>query len=138
MSKDFGNWLFPSVVQPIANAPQFFPAVNLPATQSASIGTTPIPLPALAAGFYRVSYYARITTVDPVSSSLTITISWTESAQALSLSGVAMTGNLVTTVQTGTMLLIIDPSSPISYATTYASNTPGTMKYRLALLVEAL
>lgn len=137
LSKEFGNWLVTSIVQPIATAPQLFPSVALTA-QNASIGSTPVPLPALASGAYRISYYARITTVDPVSSSLTVSFGWTESSQALTLSGAAMTGNLVTSVQSGILLILSDASSPITYATTYASNTPSTMKYRLFVLIESV
>lgn len=137
LGKDFGNWLQTSIVNTVANAPSFFPSVSL-TSQNASIGTTPIPLPSLATGLYRVTTYARITTVDAVSSSLTVTISWTEGAVALSLSGAAMTGNTTTTVQSNTATIQIDASSPISYSTTYASNTPGSMKYKLIVLVEAV
>ena len=137
MGKDFGNWLFTSVVQQIATAPSLYPAVSLVA-QSASIGTTPIPLPALATGVYRVTYYTRITTADAVSSSLTITLSWTDGAVTCSLSGAALTTNTTATVQSSTAMVSIDASSPISYSVTYASNTPGAMKFKLIMLVEAV
>jgi hypothetical protein len=137
MGKDFGNWMFTSLVQQIANAPTVYPSVTLTA-QSASIGTTPIPLPSLATGTYRVTTYARITTADAVSSSLTITITWTDGAIACSLSGAAMTGNTTSTVQSNTALVQIDAATPISYSVTYASNTPAAMKYKLIVLVEAV
>lgn len=137
MSKDFGNWFFASLVQPIANAPQFYPTVALTG-QSASIGTTPIPLPSLATGLYRLTYYARITTADAVSSSLTVTLTWTDGGVSPSFSGAAMTGNTTTTAQSGSAMVQIDAASPISYSTTYASNTPAAMQYRLTILVEAV
>lgn len=92
----------------------------------------------LTSGTYLVSYYARITSPDGVSSSLTVTIGWTESGQALSVSGSAMVGDSLTTVQTGTTLVILDPSSTITIGAVYASNTPNKMLFRLkvvALLV---
>lgn len=137
MSKDLAIYLQASVIQAIASAPQFYPAVSL-TNQSASIGTTPMPLPSLATGLYRLTTYARITTADAVSSSLTITVSWTDGAIACSLSGAAMTGNTTATVQSNTATVQIDAATPISYATTYASNTPGSMKYKLIVLVEAV
>ena len=137
MSKDLAIYFQTSVIQAIGNAPQFYPAVSLTA-QNASLGTTPIPLPSLATGLYRLTYYARITTVDAVNSSLTVTLSWTDGAVACSLSGAAMTGNTTATVQSSTAMIQIDAASPISYATTYASNTPGAMKYKLLILVEAV
>lgn len=110
--------------------------VQLPGTQNASILSTPLGQ-ALAAGLYRVSWYARIVTPDAVSSSLQIVIGWTESSIALSLQGAAITGNLVTSVQSGIApLLQIDNGSPITYGTVYASNTPGAMKYLLTVALE--
>lgn len=104
--------------------------------QNASIGATPLAQAALPAGLYRVSWYARVTTAAGVSSSLTVTIGWTEGSVALSLSGAALTGNLVTSVQSGMVFLLIDDGSPITYATTYASNAAGAMKYTLVLNLE--
>jgi len=137
MSKDLAIYLQTSVVQAIAQAPQFFPSVALTG-QSASISTTPIPLPSLLTGLYRLTYYARITTIDAVSSSLTVTLTWTDGAVSPTLAGAAMTGNTTTTVQSGSAMIHLDAASPISYATTYASNTPGAMKYALYILVETV
>lgn len=106
--------------------------------QHASIGATALQLPGLTAGRYRVSWYARVTTPDPVSSSLTVTIGWTESALPLQISGAALTGNLTTSVQSGSVLVEADGASAITYATTYVSNTPGTMQYRLSVVAEAV
>jgi hypothetical protein len=103
--------------------------------QSASIGTTTIPTGALGGGLYRVSWYARITTPGSVSSSLTITIGWTEGV-TLSASGAAMTGNTTGTVQSGSMLIRIDGSSPITYSTVYASAGATAMQYRLDVVLE--
>lgn len=137
MSKDLAIYLQTSVIQSIANAPQFYPAVSLTG-QSAAIGTTPIPLPSLASGAYRLTWYLRKTTADGVSSSIQVTIGWTESAQPLSLSGAALATDAVTAVQSNSITVLIDAASPISYSTTYASNTPGAMKYRLFILVESV
>ena len=136
LSREFGNWFQTSIIAPVSSAPRSLSPVRL-TNQSASITTTPIPTASLAAGLYRVSYYAAITTADAVSSSLTVTVSWTESALTKSLSGAPMTGNTTTTVQSSTALIEID-GSPISYSTTYVSNTPGQMKYRLSLVIESI
>lgn len=104
--------------------------------QHASIVATPVTTATLAAGLYRVSWYARVTTPDGVSSSLTVTLGWTEGSQALTLSGVAITGDAVTSVQSGMAFLRIDNGSPITYATTYASNTPNKMRYELTVNLE--
>lgn len=104
--------------------------------QNASIGATPLAQAALPAGLYRVSWYVRVTKVAVTSSSVTVTIRWTEGSQSLSLSGAALTGNLVTSVQSGMVFLLIDDGSPITYATTYASNGAGEMEYELVLNLE--
>lgn len=104
--------------------------------QHASILASPLAAVTLSAGLYRVSWYARITTVDGVSSSLIVTLGWTEGAVALTLAGAAVTGDLVTSVQSGVAFLNIDNGSPITYATTYASNTPNKMRYELILVLE--
>src|SRR5215813_4997807 len=136
LSREFGNWFQTSIVAPVSSATRSLSPVRL-TNQSASIATTPIPTATLPAGLYRVSYYAAITTADAVSSSLTVTLSWTESANTKSLSGAAITGNTNTTVQSSTALIEID-GSPVSYSTSYASNTPEQMKYRLSVLLETI
>lgn len=106
--------------------------------QGAAIGTTAIPTPALAAGLYRVSYYARITRAATTSSSLTISIGCTETAVSVTFSGAAMTGNTTATVQSGSVLIRIDASTPISYSTAYASSGGTSMVYRLDVVLEVV
>lgn len=137
MGKEWGNWLFTSVVQQIANAPSILPAVSLTG-QSASIATTPIPLPSLATGAYRLSYYAEITTAAVTSSSLTIAVTFTHNSKTLTFTGAAMTGNTTTTIQTNIWTFLIDAASPVSYTVTYASNGAAEMKYQLYMLLEAV
>lgn len=137
LSKDFGNWLQSSLVDGVASAPALYPVVSLTG-QNASIGTTPIPLPSLATGAYRLSYFAEITTAAVTSSSLTVTVTFTHNSKTLTFAGAAMTGNLTTTIQTNIWTFLIDAASPISYATTYASNGAGEMIYSLWIQVEAL
>jgi hypothetical protein len=124
-----------ALVEDVDASPVRFSPVQL-TTQGASIGTTALPLGTLAEGLYRVTTYARITRAATTSSSLTVTISWTESAVALSLSGSAMTGNTTGTVQSTSYLVRIDQATPISYATTYASVGGTSMQYRLDVVVE--
>lgn len=107
------------------------------AAQSASLGSTPLPLPALAAGLYRVSYYARITQPATTSSSLIVTIAFTDGSVACFLAGAALATNTSASVQSGTFLIRSDAASPISYSTTYVSVGATPMQYRLDLTVEA-
>lgn len=107
------------------------------AGQGASILATPLVLDTVPAGLYEVRWYARVTTPDGVSSSLQVTIGWTESGQALTVSGAAITGDSVTSIQSAIApLLQVDQGGSITYATTYASNTPGQMKYRVTLTLS--
>lgn len=104
--------------------------------QNAAIGTTTIPTAALAAGLYRVSTYARILQAATTSSSLTVSIGFTESAINLSMSGAAMTGNTTGTVQSNVWLIRIDAASPITFSTAYASSGATVMIYRLDVVLE--
>lgn len=104
--------------------------------QNASIPVTTFPGPGLLGGLVRVSWYLRVTATDPASSAVNVTIGWTESHLALSIPSVPLNGNSLTTVQTGTLLLMTDQASAITYRTTYTSGTPGLMKYRFAAVVE--
>jgi len=114
---------------------QALATVSTSTTQNAAIATTPL-LTTTAAGLYRVTWYLRITQAAGVSSSVTVTIAWTESAVALSYSGAAVTGNTTTTTQSDTKLIRADGATPITYATAYASNPASVMTYRLDLIVE--
>jgi hypothetical protein len=109
--------------------------INL-TNQNASIPVTVFPTPALRGGLVRVSWYLRLTATDPVSSSVSVTIGFTESGLALTVTSTPVTGNTVTSLQTGSALVMTDQASSVTYRTTYVSNTAGTMKYRFAAVVE--
>ena len=108
--------------------------------QVASIATTPVAMPDLTTGTYRISVYARITTAAVTSSSLSVTISWTDGGIACSKTfAAAMTGNTTATTGEPFVLIVdIDANAAISYATTYASNGAGEMAYKLTIIVEKL
>lgn len=106
--------------------------------QSATIVTTPLTLPAVSEGFYRVNLYQTVTTVAGVSSSLTTTIAWTDGGATKTFATAAMTGNTLATNDSLVRLIHIDNASPITYATVYASNAAAAMRYALGILVEAL
>lgn len=133
------EWLqwFGEMVVAVDAAPSRQTSVHKTA-QTASIGTTPLPLGSIPPGVWRVSYYARITTPGSVSSTLTVTISWTDGAIACSASGTAITGNTTATVQFGTLVIRSDDGTPISYATTYGSVGGTPMQYALDVVIESL
>ena len=121
----------------VNEAPARHAVARLPA-QAAAIATTPFPIGTLAPGLYRVSYTARIRRPATTSSRLTVTVSWTDGVVACRQSGAALTGNTTATVQAGTLLVRIDPATPIAYATAYQSVGGTPMQYDLHLVVEAV
>lgn len=136
ISVQWADWLVQGLIPRAQSSAQVLSGKVTKTAQSASISSTSIALPSIVAGLYRVSTYMRVTTVDAVSSSLTVTVGWTDGLVACTRSGVAMTGNTTGTNQGNVFTILSDASSPITYSTTYASNTPGQMVYKLTVLVE--
>lgn len=136
ISPEWDDW-FVEVASRINNSPVAGGSKSL-TTQEAAIVATPIPMASLPAGLYRVSYYARITRAATVSSSLTVTIGFTDGGANPSFSGTAMTGNTTATAQSNVWLIRSDNAGPITYATAYVSNGATAMQYALYLKVEAL
>ena len=128
-------WLL-AVADRINRTPEVVQTVTL-TTQAASISATTISVLSLAAGVYRLSAAARITTAATTSSSLTLTFGWTQ-AVACTASSAAITGN--TTATTGSFVVVVraDEATALTYATTYASSGGTAMVYRLDVAVEQL
>lgn len=106
--------------------------------QTASLSATALDTGTLDPGVYRVSYSTRITTAASTSSSLTITMAWTDGSVSQSQSGAALTGNTTTTQQNDTWLLHIDKGTTITYATTYASSGGTAMQYSVYIVAEQI
>jgi hypothetical protein len=134
LSTPWVHW-FTTLQQDVQEAPYRLTTVTVEG-QTAAIGATALPLGALATGVYRVSYLARITTAATISSSLTVTLGFTNGGVACALSGAAMTGNTTTTVQSDTVLVTIDASTPLTYSTAYSSMGATAMAYSLWLVAE--
>ena len=120
----------------IAKSPSRMTTVSLP-VQSANVVTTSL-VGDVQGGLYRLTYYARITQAATTSSSLIVSFAFTESGVSLSFDGTAITGNTPTTVGSESFMIRVDQTSPITYATTYASVGATTMQYRLDLSIESL
>jgi hypothetical protein len=135
ISTEWSNWLQQSLV-PRAEGSAQVSAVVVLTGQAASIGTTPVPMTAIQPGLYRVSWYLRVTQAATTSSSIQVTLGWTDGAVNCSRSGAAETGNTTSTTQSGEAFIRIDGVTPINYSTTYASVGGTPMKYRLDLVVE--
>jgi hypothetical protein len=110
--------------------------------QTANISATTLVTPG-SAGFYRVSVYSIVTTVDGASSTLPkTTITWTDAhnttAQTFDVTP-TNAGNVLTTFQQGSMRLNSVSGTAIKYATSgYASGTPATMQYALRITLEKI
>jgi len=120
---------------PIAQAVVSTPSAGA----SASIGTTTIVTPS-SDGYFIFQYYAAVTTpatTGAATSSLTTTLSWTDSGVSKSKSFPAMTGNTAVTTDSNDYLFFADGGAPISYSTTYASDTAGQMVYKLFGVVSS-
>jgi hypothetical protein len=136
VSTYFRKWLL-AQSQVIQNSPQVLKVLNL-TSQTASITTTNFTLGALASGTFRVSWNARVTIPAGTSSSLSVTIGYTDLGIPITRTSTAITGNTTTTVQSDFVVFPSDSSSPISYATTYASNPAAAMTYEVRFIVEQL
>ena len=106
--------------------------------QSAAIPTTSIPLTTLSVGLYRVSTYARITQAASTSSSLTVTLGWTDGTVACTSSGSAVTGNTTATTGRQSVMIRSDADGSVTYATAYSSSGGTVMQYRLDIAVEQI
>jgi hypothetical protein len=132
-------WLLQSLIPRISASPEVLQSNKEYANQNTSIGTTSIPTGILSAGAYRVEYTLRVTVADGVSSSVQLAIGWTDSAGvALTQNAAPLAADNVTVVQTGGLRVAIAGNSTITFNTTYASNTPGKMRYRLQFSVTRI
>lgn len=135
LAKGWAIWFQQSLIARAEGAAQMLRSVPLTA-QAASIGATPVPIASVQPGLYRVSWYLRITTPATVSSSVSVTLGWTDGSVNCTRTGAAVTGNTTSTTQSGTELLRLDAATALTYATTYATVGATPMQYRLDLTVE--
>ena len=107
-----------------------------------------------ATGMFRISVYAKVTTVDGSSSSLGgttgLTIGYADGTDSIAQTLVAQlaketgsaaivnSGNTTATKLLGSVIVFAQIGVPITYAFDYTSGTAGTMAYELHLKVEAL
>lgn len=104
---------------------------------TAALATTTIRTTTLQAD-YEASYYIRKTTADGVSSSLTVTLGWTENGAALTRVFAALTTDTTAANQSAVIPILADANTDITIAIAYASNTPATMAYLYRAAVKRL
>lgn len=132
-----GDWIRTMQVYEarIRGAVQFVGKTVALTNQSASIATTTVQT-VTQSGLYRVNWYARVSVADGVSSSLALTLTWREGSHTSTKTFAALTGDTTSTYDGSVWPLYADSGTLITYATTYASNTPAKMRYTLALGTE--
>jgi hypothetical protein len=120
----------------VSQTPLRVGSANL-AGQNAGIGPTQVP-GSFPPGLYRVSIYARRTTVATTSSSLGVTIRFLDGGQALVITTGVNTDNKVDAIVAGSGMVRIGANSPVTYEVEYASVAPGEMRYSLDVVVEQI
>lgn len=133
----FTDWLDLSLQPRIESTPVVAESLERITDGNATVTTTPIG-GAQTAGLYRLTYAAEVLVADAVSSSLTLTITWTHNSKTLTRTYTAMNGNTVTTTQGIVDGIEIDGNTTVSYDLAYVSNTAGQMHYQVALGLELI
>jgi hypothetical protein len=105
--------------------------------QSAAIATATL-YTTVAGALYRVSYALLRTIDDGVSSSLTVTIGWTQNGVPKTATFAALTEAAGLSEQSLTKPIYCDGATNITIAVAYASNTPAKMHFDLHAAVEQL
>lgn len=105
--------------------------------QVAALATTTL-YTTKTAGYYRVSYYLDKTVADGVSSSLQVTVGWTEGGSARTSVFGALTTDSIGANQSGSVMVPCDGASALTIAVAYASNTPNKMTYRADAITEQM
>lgn len=119
------------------DSPEQMARVSL-SSQSADIAATPVPMPDLTAGLYRVSVYVRVTRAASTSSEIQIDIGFTDGAIALTSVGTNLTGNTTSTFETRTLMLAVDANASITYEAIYTSVGATAMQFKVEIVVEKL
>lgn len=109
---------------------------TLTGQHAAIVGTVVTTL--TAGGNYRLSYYLRKTIADGVSSSVQVTLNWTDQLTALSEVFAALATDSITAHLSGSILVRADNASNVTVDVAYASGTPGVMAFDLVVTVEAV
>ena len=121
----------------VEDGPEQLGTVSLSA-QSADIAATPVPMPDLTAGMYRVSYYVRVTRAGSVSGEIQIQIGWTDGTIALTSAGTNLTANTTSTFEQRTLFLAVAANVSITYEAIYNDGGGTAMQYKLEIVVEKL
>lgn len=136
VSKDWLDW-FQAIADRTSRTPDRITRVRRTA-MAAAIPQTNLPTGALPAGLLRISTYLRVTQPAGTSSSVQVTIFWTDGGVALTSAGAVLTSNTVTTYETRSILVRSDANLPPSYQVAYTSVGTPAMQYALDIVVEGV
>ena len=90
------------------------------------------------AAWYRINYSLHKTIADGVSSSLIMTIGWTDHGFTLSHVFTPLSLDTIAAEQSGSILVYADADSAITFAVAYASHTANKMAYSAGVIVEIM
>lgn len=91
-----------------------------------------------AGGYFEVTFSARRTTVDGVASTLTFTWHWTDGGTPFSKAAPINSTDTTGDLYTGTATFPADVNTNVTFDMAYTSNTPGAMRYKVAVAVKQL
>lgn len=114
------------------------PAASITTAHTAAIGLTTL-YTVVQGGVKKVSYYFKVTTAATISSSMTLTINWTDRDDNTAMSVTIPTpANAVdsTGMVSGSIVMDVEAAGLITYQTTYASSGATAMAFKLKLQVE--
>lgn len=134
---DFFRFRWQELIDASVQSPLITDALEL-LNQSAAVPTTTV-YTVTADGLYRVGYYLRKTILDGVSSSLQVTLSWTDTdGAACSHTFAALTTDTNVANDSASYELRAKANSDIEVSIAYASNTPGTMHFDALMSAQQL
>ena len=113
------------------------PTALMVLAENASVGATTILTPDQE-GLYGFEYYVRVVTAAATSSSVQVTLGWSDGGVTQSQAFTAVTGNTTASQGSGRYLFRSDGGAPITYTVTYASNGAGEMEYSLYMVTQSV
>ena len=85
-----------------------------------------------------MSYHARVTQAATTSSSLPVTVGYTDGGVAVTRASAALTGNTTASATGADVVVRADTNTTLTYATSYSSSGGTPMQYALDVSVEVL
>jgi hypothetical protein len=104
--------------------------------RSSAVVATPLNTNGLTDGFYKVTFYLRISRPASVSSSAQIVIGWTDGGVALSTTGTLLNGNTTATLQSGIVTIKVDQGTDVTVGVNYASVGGTSMQFAIEARLE--